>query len=209
MDDDLRWVREYGRTRSPAAFAAVVARHVDLVYGTCARRLLDPAAAEDAAQATFVALAAKAGSLADGAIVAGSLYRTARLESARLARDAATRRRHEAAAARGRSEVAVDPPPPDDAIDRALGRLRPGDRAAIVLRYWQGLIAIRYHRRVVYGDGARVLANLSAQTGLRFTPDRRAVDVWCLVDADGRRITTELGSIPPTRPAAGAANSGH
>lgn len=60
---DRRDLVEYSESGSPAAFERLAARHADLVYGVCLRRLGRPEDAEDAAQAAFLALARKARSV--------------------------------------------------------------------------------------------------------------------------------------------------
>ena len=137
--EDLRLLREYAQTRSEAAFAQLVSRHIDMVYGVCLRQLRHAQEAEDATQAVFIHLARKAGHLRDGTIVAAWLHHVARMESAQSIRKALTRRKHEMAAAShaGRHEM----PAPDstqDEVDRALARLRTPERAAILLRFFRG-----------------------------------------------------------------------
>lgn len=138
--EDLRLLREYAQTRSEAAFARVVSRHIDMVYGVCLRQLRHSQDAEDATQAVFLHLAHKASQLRDGTIVAAWLHHVARMESAQSIRKATIRRRHEMAAA---SQAAGNRPPPpsghhDHEIDRALRRLRTTERAAVLLRFFRG-----------------------------------------------------------------------
>src|SRR5690349_16293647 len=136
--EDLRLLREYARTGSHSAFEQVVRRHIDLVYGVCLRRLRHAQDAEDATQDVFIHLARKAGRLREGTVLAAWLHHVARIESAQHVRKLTTRRKHEMVAARLPRQEPPTESPADFEMDRALSRLRAGERAAILLRFFQG-----------------------------------------------------------------------
>jgi RNA polymerase sigma factor (sigma-70 family) len=96
-DPDL--LRRFAADRDEAAFAVLVRRHGPLVWGVCRNLLPADADAEDAFQATFVALVRSAGTIrrteALGAWLHGVAYRVAM----KARRGAARRKRREAAAA--------------------------------------------------------------------------------------------------------------
>jgi len=79
-------LREYVHRNSEEAFAALVTRHVNLVYSAALRKTGNAHAAEEITQAVFIILARKADGLRDGTILSGWLYQTARLTSASFLR---------------------------------------------------------------------------------------------------------------------------
>ena len=88
------WGNSSGRN-SEAAFAALVARYVNLVYSTALRFTGNPHHAEEITQAVFIILARKAGGLLRGAVLSGWLYQTARLTAANFVKGEIRRHRRE------------------------------------------------------------------------------------------------------------------
>jgi RNA polymerase sigma factor (sigma-70 family) len=102
---DGQLLDRFGRTRDGDAFAELVRRHGPLVLGVCRRGLGDSADADDAFQATFLALARRPWSVRRRDTAAPWLYRV----SVRITRKAAGRRARPIAA-----------PAPDSVEPRAL-----------------------------------------------------------------------------------------
>jgi RNA polymerase sigma factor (sigma-70 family) len=127
--------------RDAEAFEALVDRHAALVLRACRSALRDRHAAEDAAQATFFALAHQAQSIR-GACIAGWLFRVARRIAARAAR---RRRRDPLTAAATADQLCGAEPVPekDPELERVLheeiARLPERYRAPILLCYLEGL----------------------------------------------------------------------
>jgi RNA polymerase sigma factor (sigma-70 family) len=90
------------------AFTALVARHGAMVLGVCRRVLRDVHQAEDVAQATFLALAQKAGTIRRANTLAAWLHRTAHHLAVKQLRADTRRRAREAL-----SSQAAAPSPPD------------------------------------------------------------------------------------------------
>ena len=82
---DCELLRQFVRQGDQPAFAAVVRRHLDLVYATALRKLEDPGAAEEVAQNVFAALARKAWQFAPDDSLPAWLHRTTLLEIQNLA----------------------------------------------------------------------------------------------------------------------------
>lgn len=83
---DAELIAQFADCRDEAAFELLVFRHAGLVQRVCRAVLNDHHAAEDAAQATFLALARKAGSITGRGTVIGWLYRVARRVAVRAAK---------------------------------------------------------------------------------------------------------------------------
>lgn len=127
------------------AFAELVRRHADWVWGCALRQAADGAAAEDMAQGAFLLLAQKAPSLKDRSSVQGWLFRVVSF-LARDARKLANRRKyHETRVAamnreqtpQGRAWDAIQ-----GVLDEAVANLREQDRQTILLRFYRGMSVV-------------------------------------------------------------------
>jgi RNA polymerase sigma factor (sigma-70 family) len=139
---DQELLQRFIEQRDGTAFAAVVERHGPMVLGVCRRILHHEQDAEDAFQATFLALARKAGSLRCRETVGNWLYRVAS-HVALKARTAAARR-----SAREARATAHAPAPnavcemtlreARELLDEELARLPERLRAPLVLCCLEG-----------------------------------------------------------------------
>jgi RNA polymerase sigma factor (sigma-70 family) len=142
MNDDLTLLREYARRNSEEAFAALVSRHVNLVYSVALRQVRDPHQAEEITQAVFIILARKAESLGPKTILSGWLCRTARYACAN-ALTMQRRRQHREQEAHMQS--VLNEPASDETwlqiaplLDTAMEKLGQKDHDAVVLRFFEG-----------------------------------------------------------------------
>src|SRR5262249_48231199 len=131
---DAELLERFRATRDAAAFELLVYRHGPMVWATCRRVLGDVHAAEDAFQATFLALARRAGSIRRNGSVPGWLHRVA-------VRAALDLRRREPTADLNSNVIDPIPGPVDRAatadlvrhIDAAINRLPKRLRGAVIL----------------------------------------------------------------------------
>ncbi len=141
MTDDMELVREFARQNSNEVFAALVSRHINLVYSVAIRQVRDPHLAEEVTQAVFVILARKAASLGPKTILSGWLCRTARNVGANALTIQRRRQRREQEAY---VQSLCNEPEPDiwgqiaPLLDAAMSQLGEKDHDAVVLRFFDG-----------------------------------------------------------------------
>jgi len=136
----MELLREFVRSHSEQAFAALVRRHINLVYSVALRRLNNAHEAEEVTQVVFIILAKRAGSLREGTILSGWLYQTAQLTSANFQRATFRRQRREQEAymqftqesEQHHSWQRLSP-----LLEEAMSRLGKDERDAVVLRFFE------------------------------------------------------------------------
>jgi RNA polymerase sigma factor (sigma-70 family) len=134
---DSELVARYAASLSPEVFAQIVARHGGMVLRTCVRLTGDLSDAEDAAQATFLVLAQKAGSIRDN--LAGWLHKVARDSAQHVVRERLRRLRRERESAPMKVAAhSEDLGELREEIDAALVGMPDRIREAVVLRYLEG-----------------------------------------------------------------------
>jgi RNA polymerase sigma factor (sigma-70 family) len=137
---DAQLLADFLDQKDPSAFEALVRRHGPLVLSACRQVLRCEADAEDAFQATFVALYQKAAGIRRQPSVAGWLFRVARRTALRTRRAATRRDRHEARSpAKGEPGLDLSWREACAALHDELDRLPETYRSVLVLCYLEGL----------------------------------------------------------------------
>ena len=132
-------LRHYAENRSEQAFAELVQRHVNFVYSTALRVAGETSLAEDVTQMVFIRLASKAGSLREGVLLTGWLYRTTQFVGQTVRRSDERRRKREALAMQY-SEIDRDSESVwkevSPLLEEAMAQLRQTDQDAVLLRFF-------------------------------------------------------------------------
>jgi uncharacterized protein (TIGR03435 family) len=138
--DDISLLRQFAAAESEIAFAALVSRHLNLVYSVAVRSVGNAHAAQEISQAVFIILARKAKSLGPKTILSAWLYQTTRLTAANFLRGEIRRQQREQEAY---MQSTLNEPEPEawrqiaPLLDDALDKLGERDRNAIVLRFFE------------------------------------------------------------------------
>ena len=134
-------LRQYADNNSDDAFAALVTRHINLVYSVALRQAGNPHDAQEITQAVFIILARKAASLRHDKALASWLFQTTRLTANNFIRSETRRRRREGEAY---MQSVLDETGTEvwsriaPLLDSAVAGLREKDRQAILLRFYEG-----------------------------------------------------------------------
>jgi RNA polymerase sigma factor (sigma-70 family) len=138
---DMELLRQYVHRNSEEAFAALVTRHVNMVYSAALRKTGNAHAAEEITQVVFIILAKKADRLRDGTILSGWLYQTARLTAASFLRNEIRRARREQEAYMQSLSNETESnvwPEIEPLLEDAMGTLGEKERDALALRFFEG-----------------------------------------------------------------------
>lgn len=135
----MELLRDYVRNRSEEAFAALVERHLNLVYSAALRQVRSPQLAEEVAQSAFAELARQAHRLAPDSIVSAWLYQVTRRKAIDVVRGEARRQLREQVAHEltAMNAIPVEWTRIEPLLDEAMQALDEGERTAIVLRYFE------------------------------------------------------------------------
>lgn len=137
-ETDIELLHRYARENWEDAFAAVVERHLPLVYSAALRQVRSPDLAEEVAQTVFVELARNASKLPASTILPAWLYQVARRNAIDMVRRETRRHAreqlaHELTAMNSNSADWAEIEP---LLDEAMQTLDEPDRAAVLLRYF-------------------------------------------------------------------------
>jgi len=142
--EDAALLQEYARTKSEPAFAALVERHIGLVYSAAWRQMRDPQLAEDVTQAVFLVLARKAGQLSRHQGLSGWLLKATHYASTTQMRAAIRRSQREQEAYM--QSILNEPDSPvwkeiAPLLDEAMASLGETDRNVLALRFFENKTA--------------------------------------------------------------------
>lgn len=160
---DQELLREFAARRCEKSFRQLVDRHLRLVFSVAHRVTGDPQLAEEIAQTTFTTLADKAAKIETTEALAGWLYHTARHLALRAIRSEQRRRQREQMA------VTMNTDEPDSGVvaehlETAMDQLKPEDRDALVLRFFEDRnLRDVGHELGLSEDAARMRVNRSLE----------------------------------------------
>lgn len=139
MPSDFDLLEDFVSRSSEDAFRALVERHSGMVHAAALRTVGDAVVAQEVTQAVFILLARKANRLPRATILAGWLYRSARLVAMEARRAESRRQKHQREFAHMNATVGPDALWKEIAplLEEAVCSLSAADRSAIVLRFFE------------------------------------------------------------------------
>jgi RNA polymerase sigma factor (sigma-70 family) len=198
---DHELLADFARTGAEAPFAALVQRHINLVYSTAMRFTRDAHLAEEVTQAVFILFARKAGGISAKVVLTGWLYQTTRFTAAKLQREHLRRENREQEAY---MQSTLNQNETDEAwkqiapvLDGAMDALREADRNAVLLRYFEDKPLAEVGMALgVSEDAARVRVNRALEK-LRSMLTKRGVALGATAIA-GAVTTNAVTAAPAT-----------
>jgi RNA polymerase sigma factor (sigma-70 family) len=189
MNDDAALLRRFAEAGDQDAFTELVRRKVNLVYSAALRQVGgDAHLAQEVTQGVFVALASRAAALSRHPLLAGWLYTTTHFIAAKAVRTTSRwRQREQEATMRNapRTDQETDWNELRPVIDDVMHELGAKDRAAILLRFFEG----------------KSIAEVGAAIGLAENAARMRIDRAL----EKARVRLEKRGITSTATALGAA----
>lgn len=181
MTDEFELLRRYAEGADETAFAALVARKVNLVYSAALRQTGgDAQLAEDVTQSVFLDLARKADSLTRHTSLTAWLYTSTRFAAFKAAR-AQQRWQQRNRKAQAMHEIENDSPVESvwgqlrPVLDAALAELRERDREALLLRFFEDCPLAEVGRKIGLSENSARMRVDRALERLRQTLARRGV----------------------------------
>ena len=176
--DDTQLLQAYAQSGSSAAFTELVQRHLPLVYHAARRHTPDRHLAEDITQEVFTLFARKVSHLTDHPSLVGWLYTTTRRTALHMIRRETNRHAREQALGIHESLTSAPQPAPDwdrlqPLLDDSLAELKPNDRDALLLRYFENHAFSEIGRHLALSEDAARMRVERALDKLRALLQRR------------------------------------
>ncbi len=179
MNDHARLLGRFADHGDQDAFAEIVRQKVDLVYGAALRQAGgDAHLAQDVTQAVFLALASEAGRVQHHPVLTGWLYTTTRFLALKAVRTQARwQRREQEANIMSMPSRTSDPAWNDlrPVLDEAMHHLGEKDRAALLLRFFEGKSLVDVGAELGLAENAARMRVDRALEKLRISLARRGI----------------------------------
>lgn len=153
---DSELLQRFTQSQSQDAFAALVQRHMSLVYSAALRQVRSAELAEEVAQAVFIALARQASDLRQDTLLAAWLYEVTRRKSVDVVRGESRRQARERRILEEGHLIATESTWSEISplLDEAMDALEESDRTALVLRYFENLSLKEVGQALAISDDA-------------------------------------------------------